>query len=57
MNQINTALNALIPIPALDELKAADEQKLLELIDWLGRWTHEIDGELKARFAATKARG
>lgn len=52
MNQIDRALDALIPIPSLDELKATDEQKLLQMIDWMGRWTHEIDGELKARYAA-----
>lgn len=54
MNQIDRALKALIPIPALDELKATDEQKLLQMIDWLGRWTHEIEGELRARHAAAK---
>jgi hypothetical protein len=49
MNQIDRAIDALIPIPALAELKAADEQKLLQLIDWLGRWTQEIDSELRLR--------
>ena len=49
MNQIDRAIDSLIPIPALAELKSTDEQKLLQLIDWLGRWTHEIDGELRAR--------
>ena len=55
MNQIDTALYALIPIPSLDELKAADEHKLLQMIDWIARWTHEIDGELRIRHAAKKA--
>jgi len=54
MNQIDTAINALIPIPALDELKATDEQKLLELFDWLGRWSREIDSELRARHTARR---
>ncbi len=52
MKQIDTALNALIPIPSLDELKATDQNKLLQMIDWLGRWTHEIDTELRIRRAA-----
>ncbi len=52
MNQIDTALNALIPIPALDELKATDQEKLLQLMDWLGRWSREIDGELRIRHSA-----
>ena len=52
--QIETALNALIPIPALDELKATDQAKLLEMIDWLGRWTREIDSELKIRYNSVK---
>ena len=54
MDQIDTALNALIPIPSVGELKAADQDKLLQMIDWLGRWTHEIDTELRLRYHAAK---
>ena len=54
MNQIDRALEAMIPIPSLDELKGTDERKLLQMIDWLARWTHEIDNELRIRHAADK---
>jgi hypothetical protein len=56
MNQIDRAIEALIPIPAVAELKATDERKLLELGEWLARWTHEIDTELRIRYAATQGR-
>ena len=55
MNQIDTAINALIPIPAVDELKMTDQEKLLQMIDWLSRWTHEIDTELRLRYSAAPA--
>jgi hypothetical protein len=49
MNQIDKAIDALIPIPSMDELQAADEQKLLRALEWVGRWYRELDAELKAR--------
>lgn len=54
MNKIDTALNALTHIPTLDELKAADQDKLLQTVQCLGRWIREIDFELNARYAASK---
>ena len=49
--RIEEAMTALIPVLSLEELKAANQDQLLQLLDWLGRWFHEIDFELKARYS------
>lgn len=50
MTHIDRAIDALIPIPPVDELKAADEATLLKLNDWLGHWAREVDSELRLRY-------
>ncbi len=50
---LDGALNALIPIPSVADLRAADEKRLLELLDWLGRWSR-LEQELAALSSPTQ---